>query len=51
VASNAKNATSLALAWLKSPSEWAFKGAGPRYAQIGRHVRYRLSDVIDWEGK
>lgn len=23
---------------------------GPRYAKIGRHVRYRLSDVIDWKG-
>jgi hypothetical protein len=24
---------------------------GPRYAKFGRHVRYRLSDVIDWESK
>jgi predicted DNA-binding transcriptional regulator AlpA len=27
------------------------KGTGPRYAKIGRHVRYRLSDVIDWGRK
>ncbi len=34
---------------LKTPAEWASKGTGPRYAKFGRHVRYRLSDVIDWE--
>jgi predicted DNA-binding transcriptional regulator AlpA len=36
---------------VKTPAEWASKGTGPRYANIGRHVRYRLSDVIDWETK
>jgi predicted DNA-binding transcriptional regulator AlpA len=30
-------------------AQWASKGTGPRYARMGRHVRYRLSDVIDWE--
>jgi predicted DNA-binding transcriptional regulator AlpA len=34
---------------VKTPAEWASKGTGPRYAKIGRPVRYRLSDVIDWE--
>ncbi|WP_108637408.1 helix-turn-helix transcriptional regulator [Mycobacterium terramassiliense] len=34
---------------VKTPAEWATKGTGPRFAKIGRHVRYRLSDVIDWE--
>lgn len=34
---------------VKTPAEWASKGTGPRYAKLGRHVRYRLSDVIDWE--
>ena len=34
---------------VKTPAEWASKGTGPRYAKFGRHVRYRLSDVIDWE--
>lgn len=33
----------------KTPAEWATKGTGPRYAKFGKHVRYRLSDVIDWE--
>jgi hypothetical protein len=36
---------------VKTPAEWASKGTGPRYAKFGRHVPYRLSDVIDWESK
>jgi hypothetical protein len=36
---------------VKTPAEWASKGTGPRYAKFGRHVRYLLSDVIDWERK
>jgi predicted DNA-binding transcriptional regulator AlpA len=34
---------------MKTPAEWASKGTGPRYAKFGRHVRYLLSDVMDWE--
>lgn len=34
---------------VKTPAEWATKGTGPRYAKIGRHVRYRMSDVMSWE--
>lgn len=30
-------------------AQWASKGTGPRYVRMGRHARYRLSDVIDWE--
>ena len=33
----------------KTPAEWATKGTGPRYAKFGRHVRYRISDVVAWE--
>lgn len=33
----------------KTPAEWASKGTGPRYAKFGRHVRYRLIDVVAWE--
>jgi excisionase family DNA binding protein len=36
---------------VKTPAEWATKGTGPPYARFGRHVRYRLSDVIAWENK
>jgi predicted DNA-binding transcriptional regulator AlpA len=36
---------------VKTAAEWAWKGTGPRYAKFGKHVRYRLSDVIDWEGR
>lgn len=28
---------------------WAVTGRGPRFARFGRHVRYRLSDVVAWE--
>jgi excisionase family DNA binding protein len=27
---------------------WAYKGTGPKYALMGRHRRYRLSDVEKW---
>ncbi|MEZ0355489.1 helix-turn-helix transcriptional regulator [Mycobacterium sp. SA01] len=28
---------------------WAVQRTGPPFAKFGRHVRYRLSDLIDWE--
>lgn len=28
---------------------WNMNGTGPRIMRIGRHVRYRLADVLDWE--
>ena len=28
---------------------WNSTGTGPRYMKIGRHVRYRLRDVVAWE--
>ena len=34
---------------VKTLAQWASKGAGPRYARMGRHVRYRVSDVVEWE--
>jgi predicted DNA-binding transcriptional regulator AlpA len=34
---------------VKTLAEWASKGSGPRYAKFGKHVRYRLKDVIAWE--
>lgn len=33
----------------KTLAEWASKGTGPPYAKFGRHVRYRLSDLLEWE--
>jgi excisionase family DNA binding protein len=27
---------------------WRYKGAGPRSLKVGRHVRYRRSDVDQW---
>lgn len=31
--------------------QWGSQGRGPKYARFGRHVRYRLSDVIRWENR
>jgi excisionase family DNA binding protein len=28
---------------------WNKTGRGPQYMRVGRHVRYRLADVIAWE--
>ena len=28
---------------------WNSRGTGPPYMKIGRHVRYRLADVVAWE--
>ncbi len=33
----------------KTLAQWASQHRGPKYAKFGRHCRYRLSDVIDWE--
>ena len=33
----------------KTIYDWNSKGTGPRYMTIGRHVRYRLADVVAWE--
>lgn len=33
----------------KTLAQWASQGKGPKYAKFGRHVRYRLADVADWE--
>lgn len=27
---------------------WRYKGTGPRAHKIGRHVRYRRSDIDEW---
>lgn len=34
---------------VKTLAEWASKGTGPRYAKFGKHTRYKLGDVIEWE--
>ena len=27
---------------------WRYKGTGPRAFRVGKHLRYRLSDVMEW---
>lgn len=38
--------------WLRVPEQsvyrWNSTSTGPRYARIGRHVRYRRRDVERW---
>lgn len=34
---------------VKTIYTWNSNGTGPRFMSIGRHTRYRLADVIDWE--
>ncbi len=33
---------------LRTVEDWRRKGTGPRYLRIGKHVRYRMSDVESW---
>lgn len=39
-------------AWLKIPTQtlygWNSRGGGPKVTKVGRHVRYRRSDVEAW---
>jgi len=38
--------------WLKLPVKtlyrWRYLGTGPRALAVGRHLRYRRSDVEEW---
>jgi excisionase family DNA binding protein len=27
---------------------WRYKGTGPRSHRVGKHIRYRWSDVLQW---
>lgn len=29
-------------------TDWRYKGTGPKFVKIGKHVRYRVSDVEAW---
>ena len=30
---------------------WRYRGKGPRSHRVGKHIRYRWSDVLDWIDK
>ena len=30
---------------------WAATGKGPKYRKFGRHVRYHIDDVLEWENQ
>ncbi|MDP9069232.1 MAG: helix-turn-helix domain-containing protein [Actinomycetota bacterium] len=27
---------------------WRYKGTGPTAYRVGKHLRYRLADILDW---
>lgn len=29
-------------------AQWRYRGVGPKYMVVGRHVRYRESDIEHW---
>lgn len=33
---------------VKTLTQWAYVGTGPRFAKVGRHRRYRWEDVERW---
>ena len=33
---------------VKTLIAWRYKGTGPRFVRVGRHVRYRWPDVEAW---
>ena len=33
----------------KTLAQWGYQKRGPRYARFGRHTRYRLSELVEWE--
>lgn len=32
----------------KTLYNWRYKGIGPRSHRVGKHLRYRWSDVLEW---
>lgn len=33
---------------VKTTYEWTYRGTGPKAIKVGRHVRYRWSDIETW---
>ena len=32
----------------RTPEQWRYLGRGPKFMRVGRHIRYRESDVLEW---
>lgn len=30
---------------------WRVQGKGPAFAKFGRHIRYHVDDVVEWESE
>ena len=46
-----EQAAELACVSFRSLQTWRLKGGGPRFAKLGRAVRYRRRDILDWVEK
>jgi hypothetical protein len=33
---------------VKTLAQWRYRGIGPKYRKIGRHVRYDWADIHSW---
>jgi hypothetical protein len=33
----------------RTPAYWRETGTGPRWFRVGKHIRYRMADVLAWE--
>jgi hypothetical protein len=36
---------------LKTLANWRSNGGGPAFTKVGSRVFYRLTDVLEWEGR
>jgi len=34
---------------VKTIAQWGSQGRGPRFRRMGKHTRYLLDDLIEWE--
>ncbi len=34
---------------VKTLAQWAYQGRGPQFRRMGKHTRYLLSDLTEWE--
>jgi excisionase family DNA binding protein len=29
-------------------ANWAYTGKGPKFYRVGKHTRYKISDILEW---
>jgi predicted DNA-binding transcriptional regulator AlpA len=45
---NATEAAAFLTMGVQTLADWRSAGVGPRYIKVGRNVRYRRSDLLQW---